>query len=144
MAGEALAAIDRAALAGLEGHLCLPAALVADYRIHGPGGASILGVVPAPQGTARGASSRFVEQATALEELLLTSGEHKRVAAVFAHQRLVCEGHHVTSLLIAPEVAVALNACYPCDIKYRASTTPYSMQPDKRRGEYSKRYRGRQ
>ena len=85
--GEALAAIHRAILPGLEGNLGLSTAVRAHGVVHHAGSTVV------PRGlvllTALTATSRLVLKALFRVEFLLTGGKHEFVTAVTAHQRLV-------------------------------------------------------
>ena len=79
--GEALAAIHRAVLAGLEGNAGFLAARSTGSREHLTGAAG--GILA---GVAAGfAALRLIFEATAGIELLLTSGEHELLTAFFAY-----------------------------------------------------------
>ena len=85
---EAVTAVHRTVSAGLEGHLGLAAAAVADHGIHLAGSSAV-----AVLGTARSAAGRaaagLILEALLREKFLLTGRENEFVAAVPAGQSLV-------------------------------------------------------
>ena len=79
---KAVAAVDGAVAAGLEGNLALLAALGANCIIHGALGTGSLALTGS---TAGSAALRLVLEAALSVELLLTGGENELVAAIFAN-----------------------------------------------------------
>ena len=78
---KAVAAVDGTVAGGLEGNLTFRSALRANSIIHGA-----LGTSSALASSAAGlAALGLVFEATLCVELLLTGGEHKLLAAVFAN-----------------------------------------------------------
>ena len=79
---KAIAAVDGAITAGLEGNLALLAALGANCIIHGALGTGSLALTGS---TAGSAALGLVLEAALCVELLLTGGENEFVAAIFAN-----------------------------------------------------------
>ena len=100
--GEALAAIDRAILPGLEGNLRGAAATDADHFIHLTLAAvAVATVLLTAGGTASRAAAGLILEALVSIELLLRSGENEFRAALTALQGLVFE-HGYTLLICVP------------------------------------------
>ena len=85
---EALAAIDGTISAGLEGHLGLTAAAVADHGEHLPGGTAVA-VLGTTCSAASRSAARLILEALLSKELLLAGRENEFVAAVTAGQGFV-------------------------------------------------------
>ena len=85
---EALTAVDGAISAGLERHLSLAAATVADDGVHLPGSTTVA-ALGTTGSTAGRAAARLILEALLSEELLLAGRKNEFVAAVTAGQGLV-------------------------------------------------------
>ena len=101
--GVAIAAVNGAITAGLEGNLRGSAATVADYFVHLTVAAVAATALSAAVTTGRAAGSAtggFVGEALFREELLLRSGEGEFGAAIAAGEGFVCVHRLCTSFFI--------------------------------------------
>ena len=100
LTGVAIAAVDGAIAAGLEGHLSGGAATVADHFVHlARRAAAALRAAVATGGTAGSTTGRLVGEALFREELLLGSGEGELGAAITASKGFVSVHNHVPPFL---------------------------------------------
>jgi hypothetical protein len=98
--GEALAAIDGTAFAGLKGDFSVFTALGADRRVHLAGLAAAGAVTLSFPGLPTGrAPFGFVGVAFGLEELLLGGAEGKRRPAIGTLECLILKSQRMTSFL---------------------------------------------
>ena len=93
-AAETIAAVDRAVIAGLEGHLAGDAAGGTNGIIHLAGGTAVpaAGTAAALAGITAGlAALGLVLEAALCEKFLLTGGKGELLATIFANDHLVLE-----------------------------------------------------